>query len=68
LVVVKVRAMIKELNEDGWFQVRQTGSHRIFRHGEKSGSVTVPGALGIELSKPTVASIVRQAGLDRRPR
>jgi predicted RNA binding protein YcfA (HicA-like mRNA interferase family) len=60
--------MIKELNEDGWFQVRQTGSHRNFMHGEKSGSVTIPGALGIELSKPTVASIVRQAGLERRPR
>jgi predicted RNA binding protein YcfA (HicA-like mRNA interferase family) len=66
--MVKVREMIKELNEDGWIQIRQTGSHRIFRHHEKSGSVTVPGALGVELSKPTVASIVRQAGLERRPR
>ena len=67
-VVVKVREMIGELNTDGWFEVRQSGSHRIFRHPEKKGSVTVPGALGIELSKSTLASIVRQAGLERRSR
>ena len=67
-VVVKVREMISELAADGWFQIRQSGSHRIFRHAEKKGSVTVPGALGIELSKSTLASIVRQAGLERRSR
>ncbi|MDH2902984.1 MAG: type II toxin-antitoxin system HicA family toxin [Actinomycetota bacterium] len=65
---MKVREMISELNADGWFQIRQSGSHRIFRHAEKKGSVTVPGALGIELSKSTLASIVRQAGLERRTR
>ncbi|NNN01459.1 MAG: type II toxin-antitoxin system HicA family toxin [Acidimicrobiaceae bacterium] len=59
-----VRELISELNADGWFQVRQSGSHRIFRHAKKKGSVTVPGALGIELSKSTLASIVRQAGLE----
>jgi predicted RNA binding protein YcfA (HicA-like mRNA interferase family) len=63
--------MIKEaaeLNREGWFQVRQVGSHRQSQHPEKLGTVTVPGALGVELSKPTLASIVKQAGLERRMR
>ena len=60
--------MIKELNQEGWFQVRQVGSHRQFQHLEKLGTVTIPGALGVELSKPTLASIVKQAGLERRTR
>lgn len=72
-VVVKVREMIGELTADGRFQIRPSGSRRIFRHAEKKGSVTVPGALvsgalGIELSKSTLTSIVRQAGLERRSR
>jgi len=53
LAIVKVREIIRELNEARWYQVRQTGSHRIFRHQEKSGTVTVSGAVGIELSKAT---------------
>lgn len=65
---MKVRAIIKELNLEGWFQVRQVGSHRQFQHAEKLGTVTVPGALGVELSKATLASIVKQAGLERRAR
>ena len=46
-VVVKAREMISELTADGWFQIQQSGSHRIFRHAEKKGSVSMPGALGI---------------------
>jgi predicted RNA binding protein YcfA (HicA-like mRNA interferase family) len=38
---VKVRAMIRLLERDGWRQVRQTGSHRHFRHPTKRGTVTV---------------------------
>lgn len=60
--------MIKELNEEGSFQVRQVGSRRQFEHPMKIGTVTVPGALEIEFSKPTLASILKQAGLERWPR
>ena len=65
---MKVRDLIRELEEDGWVQTRQAGSHRQFRHSSKSGTVTVPGNLGDELAKGTVGSIVRQAGLTRRQR
>jgi predicted RNA binding protein YcfA (HicA-like mRNA interferase family) len=67
-VIVKVRDLIRELERDGWLQIRQVGSHRQFRHPTKPGTVTVPGGLGDDLAKGTVGSVVRQAGLARRQR
>jgi predicted RNA binding protein YcfA (HicA-like mRNA interferase family) len=34
---VKVREMIRLLEEDGWAQVRQRGSHRQFKHPVSRG-------------------------------
>lgn len=64
--VVKVRAIIRELELDGWFQVRHKGSLRHYPHLLKPGTVTVPGALGDEVPKPVLGSFVRQASLERR--
>lgn len=64
--VVKVREIIRELESDGWFQVRYKGSHRQLHHEVKPGTVTVPGALGDDLHRELLGSIVRQAGLERR--
>jgi predicted RNA binding protein YcfA (HicA-like mRNA interferase family) len=62
---VKVRAMIKLIEADGWWQVRQRGSHRKFHHPKKPGAVTVPGHPGKDLHPKTQASIIKQAGLTR---
>jgi len=40
---MKVRAVIKMIKADGWFVIRIRGSHRQFRHREKSGLVTIAG-------------------------
>jgi len=40
---MKVKEVIKLLKEDGWQLVRTQGSHRQFKHGLKSGCVTVSG-------------------------
>jgi len=32
---MKVRAMIKLIEEDGWYLDRTRGSHRQYRHGQK---------------------------------
>jgi predicted RNA binding protein YcfA (HicA-like mRNA interferase family) len=61
---VKVREAIRLLEQDGWFQVRQKGSHRQFKHPSKQGRVTVAGNPGHELPKGTLASILRQAQLE----
>lgn len=60
---MKVRQVIRMLEEEGWQLARQTGSHRQFRHPMKPGTVTVAGKLGAEIRPGTLASVLRQAGL-----
>jgi predicted RNA binding protein YcfA (HicA-like mRNA interferase family) len=52
---MKVKELIKLLEEDGWYQVRMRGSHRQFHHSNKQGTVTVSGK--------TLNSVFKQAGL-----
>jgi predicted RNA binding protein YcfA (HicA-like mRNA interferase family) len=60
---VKVRDVIKMLEDDGWTVVRQRGSHRQFKHTSKPGLVTVAGKPGDELAPGTLNSVRKQAGL-----
>ncbi len=60
---MKVRELLRLLEEDGWHLERTRGSHRQFKHQEKSGTVTVAGKPSDEIRKGTLASILRQAGL-----
>ena len=57
--------MIKLIEQDGWRQVRQKGSHRQFHHPAKPGTVTVSGHRNEDLRDKTQAAIFRQAGLRR---
>lgn len=41
------------IETDGWFQVRQSGSHRQFNHSIKRGTVTVAGKSSDDLAKGT---------------
>ncbi len=38
---MKVRHVIKLIEEDGWYWVKTKGSHRQYKHTEKEGRVTV---------------------------
>jgi len=60
---VKVREIIKVIEDDGWHHVRTKGSHRQFKHDDKPGLVTVPGHLGDDIAIGTLNSILKQAGL-----
>ena len=60
---MKVRKVIRLLDEQGWRLVSTEGSHRQFKHPTKPGRVTVSGALGDDMPKGTLASVKRQAGL-----
>jgi predicted RNA binding protein YcfA (HicA-like mRNA interferase family) len=60
---MKVRDMLKLIEEDGWYQVTQKGSHRQFKHPFKQGRVTVAGHPSQEMDKGTLNSIFKQAGL-----
>jgi predicted RNA binding protein YcfA (HicA-like mRNA interferase family) len=54
---------LRLIQDDGWFQVTQKGSHRQFKHPEKPGRVTVAGHPAQEMDKGTLNSILKQAGL-----
>ena len=62
---MKVREVIRLLENDGWIQVTQKGSHRQFRHSIKQAKVTVPGKMSEDLPIGTFKSILRQAGLEQ---
>ena len=60
---MKIRDVIRQLQADGWQQVRQRGSHRQFKHPTKPGLVTVAGQPGQDLAPGTLNSVLKQAGL-----
>ena len=60
---MKVIEAIKLIQKDGWFKVRQKGSHRQFKHATKKGLVTVSGKDSEDLPIGTEKSIFRQAGI-----
>jgi predicted RNA binding protein YcfA (HicA-like mRNA interferase family) len=60
---MKVRDVIRLVEQDAWFQVAQRGSHRQFKHPSKPGRVTIAGHPSEEMAKGTYNSILKQAGL-----
>jgi predicted RNA binding protein YcfA (HicA-like mRNA interferase family) len=60
---MKVKEVIRLLEEDGWYLARTRGSHRQFKHSDKSGTVTLAGKASIEVPPGTLNSILKQAGL-----
>jgi predicted RNA binding protein YcfA (HicA-like mRNA interferase family) len=45
---MKVKELIKLIENDGWRLVRTKGSHRQFHRPTKSGTVTVSGKAGLK--------------------
>jgi predicted RNA binding protein YcfA (HicA-like mRNA interferase family) len=56
------REVIKRIGADGWYEVRQSGSHKHFRHPTKPGTATVPHPKR-EMPIGTLKSIERQTGV-----
>ena len=40
---MKIRDAVKIIENDGWYIVRQRGSHKQFKHQVKKGLVTIAG-------------------------
>ncbi|NJN57292.1 MAG: type II toxin-antitoxin system HicA family toxin [Leptolyngbyaceae cyanobacterium SL_5_9] len=60
---MKVRDIIKLIEQNGWYLARMRGSHRQYKHPDRLGLVTVPGKPGDDLAPGTLDSILKQAGL-----
>ncbi|MGE5446356.1 MAG: type II toxin-antitoxin system HicA family toxin [Ignavibacteriales bacterium] len=60
---MKVKGIIKLLEQEGWKLVRTNGSHRRFKHPTKPETVTVAGKPNLDMPPGTLNSILKQAGL-----
>ncbi|SEP95295.1 Predicted RNA binding protein YcfA, dsRBD-like fold, HicA-like mRNA interferase family [Ectothiorhodospira magna] len=61
-MAVQSRDLIKALEADGWYLDRIKGSHHVFKHPTRPGSIPVPHPKK-DLPIGTVNSILKQAGL-----
>ncbi len=59
---ISSREVIRRLQADGWYEVRQVGSHKQFRHSTKSGLVTVNHPVK-DMKIGTLKSIEKQSGV-----
>lgn len=62
---MKVRAVIRLIEEDGWYLVATRGSHRQYKHPTKPGRVTISGHPSHHIAPGTLKSVMKQAGLQR---
>jgi predicted RNA binding protein YcfA (HicA-like mRNA interferase family) len=62
---MKVRELLKLLEDDGWYLARTKGSHRQLKHPNKSGTLTVAGKPSVEVPKGTLNAILKQSGLKK---
>ena len=57
---MKVKDLFKRLNELGWFEIRITGSHHIFKHPQANR--TIPVAVhGKDIDELIAKGILKQA-------
>ena len=59
---MKVRDIIRLIEQDGWYHVATRGSHRQYKHPRKPGRVTIAGKPADDLAPGTLNSILKQAG------
>ena len=57
------KQVIKLLEQNGWFEARQSGSHKIFKHPEKAENIAVPYHGNKDLKKGTLNDILKTAGI-----
>ena len=62
---MKVREVIKLIEDDGWYWVATKGSHRQYKHLKKTGRVTIAGHPNDDLAPGTQNSIFKQAQVEK---
>ncbi len=61
---MKVKDVIKRLEQDGWYLARTKGDHRQFKHPTKRNVITVAGKLGVDMPTGTLKQIWRKAEIE----
>lgn len=60
---VKYNELFKLLKTDGWYEVRQKGSHVVMQHPLKREQITVPYHSGKEVKKGLLSKLLKQANI-----
>ena len=60
---MKVRELLRLIEDDGWYLVVVRGSRRQYRHPDKPGRVTVAGHPNDDVAPGTLNSVLKQAQL-----
>jgi mRNA interferase HicA len=60
---MKSSELIRRLKKDGWYKVRQKGSHIIMQHPNKEGQIVVPDHGNDEVGKGLASKIFKEAQL-----
>jgi mRNA interferase HicA len=60
---VKYNEFFKILKKEGWFIVRQKGSHVIMQHQTKTKQLIVPYHAGKEVKKGLLSALMKQANI-----
>jgi predicted RNA binding protein YcfA (HicA-like mRNA interferase family) len=63
---MKVREIIKLIEQDGWYHVDTKGSHRQYKHPTKRGRVTIACHPNDDLAPGTLNSILKQSQLKEK--
>ncbi|MBC8112340.1 MAG: type II toxin-antitoxin system HicA family toxin [Verrucomicrobia bacterium] len=53
------------IEKDGWYLVRQKGSHKQYKHTFKTGLVTISGKASDDLAQGTQHNIFKQAQIEK---
>jgi predicted RNA binding protein YcfA (HicA-like mRNA interferase family) len=60
---MKVKDIIRLIEDDAWIHVATRGSHRQFKYPIKRGRVTMAGKPSEDMPPGTLNSVLKQAGL-----
>ncbi|MGH9638428.1 MAG: type II toxin-antitoxin system HicA family toxin [Bryobacteraceae bacterium] len=60
-----MRDLVRLIEQDGWQFHSQKGSHRHYKHRSKTGRVTVPGHPNDDVHPKTLASVLKQAQIEK---
>jgi predicted RNA binding protein YcfA (HicA-like mRNA interferase family) len=61
---MKYREIVKIVERDGWYWKRTSGSHEVYKHPSKQGTVVIAYHGARDIPEGTVRSILKQAGLE----
>jgi len=65
---MKSSQLLKLMKKDGWYKIRQKGSHIIMKHPLKPNIIPVPFHASKEMKKGTLRSILKLAEIKTRKR